>query len=142
MNPYGNVGPFIGNSSRPTFGRILANPQLVNVSKNLKTFTEGVVGEVQEEIRDVISEADVVAYLGFGYLPLNMQVISSNRRKATQFVVGTTKGLSRFSNKVITERLVDEIALNNSHVGQPNSVNLMDLTCSELMHEFEMMFLT
>jgi hypothetical protein len=92
LHTYGRVGspwpapnlPYVpfGNTNGINF---------VDVSKNIKTFTEAVDSQVGETIRDRIQNADTLVFLGFGWLPQNLELLGSP--SGARRVFFTSKGI-------------------------------------------------
>lgn len=138
-HPYGKVGalPWMGGSGRIEFGATPNAQQLIDISKQLRTFTEGVdpTGGDIEAIRTGISSAQRTLFLGFAFHRLNLELLfsehPSKHRPETHSVFATAYGLSQSDSKQIHHELV-------SKAGYPSDgINIRtDLTCANLFSEF------
>ena len=105
VHPYGSIGDL--TSSREggvPFG--YGDADLLKVSRGIRTFTESVETATMERARAAVAEADVLIFLGFGFLPQNMDLlVPGDERKATR-VHATTHGFSETDKLVIKDRLM------------------------------------
>ncbi|MER8704945.1 hypothetical protein NKH49_05095 [Mesorhizobium sp. M1088] len=79
-HPYGTVGklPWMGETGPfADYGEAVSGFQLLELVDGIKTYTEGVDRESSEiqEIHEAIRQAKTVVFLGFGFIPLNMQLL-------------------------------------------------------------------
>ena len=85
FHPYGSVGvlPWSNKSkfSSVEFGEELRPINLLKLISEIYTFTEGTDPNSSEiiQIRERISNADNLAFIGFAFHPINMQLICSKR---------------------------------------------------------------
>jgi hypothetical protein len=72
----------------------------------LRTFTEQIEdGEELTAMRQSLSEADRVVFLGFGYHRQNMALLSERVEGSASHVYGTAMGLSEADKSVVTAQL-------------------------------------
>jgi hypothetical protein len=141
FHPYGTVGllPWQGGRNVHPYG---VNPdpiQLMALAEGVKTFTQrqGETGGDIEEMQKSMAESDVVAFLGFAFHPMNMQLIRPREFKEHHpegpRCFGTALGFSQ-SN---VDEVKNEIG---SFFGGPKrsvAVNVRkELTCKELLGEY------
>ncbi|MFZ7097208.1 hypothetical protein ACOPJQ_05105 [Luteimonas dalianensis] len=122
LHPYGHVGPISWNDRKPlpeSFGVTPRPDKLYELSKGIRTFTEGVEeGSSQiEEIRNSLIQSKQVLFLGFGYIDLNLRLLGeSNRSYFPSRLIGTTQGLSGFDTSVVRSRLQEIFAVPDDQI--------------------------
>lgn len=99
---YGVVGHLPWqNDQSVAFGAELGSRRLLEIVNQIKTFTESVDPKSSEilAIRDNITNANNVVYLGFAYHKLNMKLLMSDSPAInplrTRLCFGTAKGISK-----------------------------------------------
>jgi hypothetical protein len=129
FHPYGTSGtlPWYGEKERIEFGGEPGHEQLVKLAGQIKTFTEGTDPEASDirEIKDIVWDAKIVTFLGFGYHRQNLDILNTgkqrnlNRTPAKYY--GTAYDLSDSDCKVLIKELAklgtareDEIFLRNN----------------------------
>ena len=86
FHPYGVVGPLPWQAPRTvSFGGDARNRNLIDIANEIRTFTERVEGNdpALASIRQQMQEAETVVFLGFGYHSLNMELLASKKRVAS-----------------------------------------------------------
>ncbi|MDL1968036.1 MAG: hypothetical protein LWW97_05675 [Deltaproteobacteria bacterium] len=114
-HPYGIVGllPWQGNSNSTDFGEDSNPIQLLELANKIKTFTEGTNPESSKivAIRDHVSTANRIVFLGFAFHKLNMQLIKPSDLSSTNAAeikcYATTFGISKSDKEVINEQIND-----------------------------------
>lgn len=139
-HPYGVVGklPWQSRSDGIAFGSNPSTQQLILLTKQIKTFTEGI--DVNNSdillIRDVISKAKRLAFLGFAFHPLNLKLLFSDTKySASNFhqnsIYATAYGISISDIQHIKNELVRVAGF------QDSSIHLRsDLVCSQIFYEY------
>ena len=137
--PYGSVGKFAWHSSYSTnFGEIHYRDQLIRTASEIKTFTEGVASDVQETIAECIAAAEIIVFLGFGFLPLNMELLFNGRTFPNKTVIGTGKGLSANSVDEVEDELLETFPDQSEQLlSEREPVKISNLTCGQLFHEYQ-----
>lgn len=112
-HPYGDVGtlPWVMQNGAMPFGEKPSSEKLLELAKNIKTFTEGTdpgSSEI-EEIQTKIGQATRLVFLGFAFHPSNMQLMTSSefeypQRKAIE-CYATTFRTSEANKRVIVEQI-------------------------------------
>ena len=97
--------------------------------------------EVQvSERRQVRHRGEIVMFLGFGFLQLNMDLLFQNQRFPPIRVLGTGKGLSKDSISEV-ELELDDIFVHDSaqllSIDDPDRIKIVGCTCGELFFEFQ-----
>lgn len=140
FHPYGHLGDLSWPHRHPfiEFGAKPNTQQLIEISRGLKTFTEGTDTSSSEilDIRSNIKNAEILTFLGFAFSRQNLALLYSESSKKTKAktktnVYGTATGISDSNLEAIVDELV-------GHGGyDPVSIKLRnDLTCYKLFDEF------
>jgi hypothetical protein len=140
-HPYGTVGhlPWSGSATAANaiaFGESPKAAQLLDLAGQIKTFTEG-IGDASA-IQSTIAEAKTIVFLGFSFNHMNLDLLKPARMPGPlpqRRVFATAYGLSESHRKSISHEL-----LNRNIVGNINQVELRDLECAKLFHEFGYQF--
>jgi len=136
-HPYGDVGtlPWMNQNGAMKFGADTNYDQLLELSKKIKTFTEGTDTESSEilEIRKKMSMASRFVFLGFAFHKLNMQIIApgqiNDKSNSKVRCFATTYGISDNDKEIIEEQIKN---LYHNEI----RVNLANLKCCEFFIEF------
>lgn len=138
-HPYGTVGnlPWQPGGSSVVFGDELHPQRLLNVSKGIKTFTEGTDPDSSEiiDIRKLMLESNIILFLGFAFHRLNLELLTpenpSHEIFSNRKCFATAKGISD------SDCVQIEAELANSFLGHVGSIELrVDLDCRQLFHEY------
>jgi hypothetical protein len=136
-HPYGQVGdlPWANPRSNIEFGTDPNSRQLLDVAKQIKTFTEGTDPAAPEfrRITELMRDAPQVVFLGFAYHRLNLDLLFPvpTPAVADRTMFGTAYGLSQSDADHIENHLVQRAG-----VGR-HRVNLgRELTCAGLFQEY------
>jgi len=139
FHPYGKVGPlpWMDSSSGIPYGGEPTPQQLISLANQIRTFTEG-TDETSSDVLDIRSTlrmAKRVAFLGFAFHPLNLEVLFGSARGSNVFldsrVYGTALGLSESDTKVIA----DEVARQGGYDARNITLN-RNLTAAQLFTEY------
>lgn len=136
-HPYGDVGtlPWANQNEAMEFGAEPTPQQLLGLSRRIKTFTEGTDPKASEilEIREHMSKATRLVFLGFAFHKLNMQLIApehvDDARKAMVKCFATTFGISNSDKEVIDEQI------NGLYRGKI-IVSMTNLSCGDFFTEY------
>jgi hypothetical protein len=147
IRPYGTLGDLVQTDQYFSgFGELRGN--IYSTSKGLRTYTEGIADAMKANlIHEAFSNADLVFFLGFGYLNLNLDILLGDKKYMVQKVFGTRLGLSDESTKILTNKLsksflseVGPVRIRNGEAEKyiPAPVELSNVTCQELLqkHQF------
>ncbi|WP_156360063.1 hypothetical protein [Sphingomonas sp. Leaf10] len=115
VHPYGQVGnmPWQGGTTVPFGGE--AEGQLRNVARSLLTFTESAQSGVTEQVKSLIETAETVVFMGFGYLPQNVELLTARFQSNAKRVFYTTYGVSRSDSELVEidlQRILQKEAAN------------------------------
>ncbi|MBN8476307.1 hypothetical protein [Sulfuritalea sp.] len=138
-HPYGMVGslPWMRRQASIDFGADIHVNELVTVSQQLRTFTEGTDPTVSDidSIRATVADTKRLVFLGFAFHRLNMELLfgtsGSSMKKTTQGVFGSAFGISPSDCKVVADELSSHTGLNIGPIQLRN-----DLTCATLVQEY------
>jgi hypothetical protein len=140
LYPYGTIGSFTASGVSTNFGQVNYQGQLTEAAKQIRTFTEGAESGLVHEIRREIQSSEIVMFLGFGFLQLNMGLLFQDQQFRPIRVLGTGKGLSKDSISEV-ELELGEIFVHESAVmvdmDDPERIRIVDCTCGELFFEFQ-----
>jgi hypothetical protein len=139
-HPYGTVGSLPWQDGQSIeYGAIPNGKQLLTLSNQIKTFTEGTDTDSSEilNIHDNISKAEKIVFLGFAYHKLNLKLLSlderdGNIKKGSSICYGTAFGKSDSDCETIKSEL------NNSYYTGINKIFINNkLKCADLFYEYE-----
>lgn len=103
FHPYGSLGPLPWEESDGTEFGDADHAPLIEVSTRIRTFTEQVEeSESLASMRQALSEARHVVFLGFGYHRQNMTLLSNGVTGSALRVFGTSQGLSASDREVVS----------------------------------------
>ncbi len=135
-HPYGKVGtlPWVSVPRAIEYGATPNPNQLIEITKSLRTFTEGTDPEVSDinAIRSTLSSASRVVFLGFAFHRLNLDLLFSGLKPKATDVFATGYGLS--TNDVI--QIKNEL-FNKAHYPIDSIRIQTDFKCAALFHEFK-----
>jgi len=137
-HPYGAVGnlPWYNNSDQIEFGSEATATQILNLSKRIKTFTEGSDPESSniEKIRNSVNNSNILLFLGFAYHPQNLQIISPGEHlnvNIQRSAFGSAFKISSSDTEIIKNEMRNNFGI------RPDSINIRnDLTCCNLFDEY------
>lgn len=139
-HPYGTVGclPWQKRNNTIGFGEDPSPDQLINLSKGIKTFTEGTDPGESEivAIRQGVQNADMVLFMGFAFHRLNMDLLfplktGKNKSQNAINYFATAKGISSSDCELIRDELMKLAGARYQNVCLRN-----DLECNKLLHEY------
>ncbi len=138
FHPYGSVGNLFeaNQTGLIKYGRQPSEIDIVNVCKSIKTYTERIEeSELVDSVRLEVSKAETVVFLGFGFHPQNIKLLTSENRSRVQQVFATALGISVPDISVIEGQIR---SIFNQANGPRITVNVRnDLSCVELFSEYQ-----
>lgn len=136
--PYGTIGDYSWSNGKSNFGQILRGQNLVDSTSNIQTFTEGLDNNQGDNIYNAISNADNIIFMGFGFLTLNMDYLFQQETYNQKVILATAKGLSKSSIDHKKEKFIDLFfnSIRRNPVQIDKNLKILDMTCADLMHEF------
>jgi hypothetical protein len=105
FHPYGAVGPFFG--ARPVVFGLKGSPDFDSVVGNIRTYTEQITDKDSlHAIRNAISEAEVLVFLGNAFHESNMSLlVPEKNRVPNKKVFATRVGISDPDLAVVNARI-------------------------------------
>lgn len=110
FHPYGKVGPLPWEKVDGTveFGANVGGGKLLSASTKIRTFTQRVQDETSiHEVRDLLSNADKVVFLGFAFHSMNMKLIEPSLSKEGLKVFATAFKISDSDCSIIRENIIE-----------------------------------
>ncbi len=144
IHPYGSIGrlPFEGGSSVVPYGARLDEAALIEAAGRIRTFTEQIEDfEFLEAIRQSVSGAETLVFLGFGFHPQNMELLSGgsmiNARRAYATSYLCSNGDIEVFIRQIHAMLEDDFSPGKDFDGYSVDVRVpAGLKCADLLSEF------
>lgn len=138
-HPYGKVGalPWIDRAGGIEFGATPKTTQLLALSNQLKTFTEGTDASTSDisSTRDFLASADRIAFLGFAFHRLNLELLLPDLQPrsspTSRPVFATALGISKSDAQLIAQDLARMGGLDYEYIKMRT-----DLTCAQLFVEY------
>ncbi len=138
-HPYGRVGalPWMAQSGEIEYGAVPNGPQLLGISRQLLTFTEGTDARKSdiECIRRDIAGAERLAFLGFAFHELNLELLFDGRFGINEHchrpIFATAFGISEANVEAIKRELAKR-----SKRRRDQYFIRTDIKCAGLFHEF------
>jgi hypothetical protein len=138
-HPYGVVGamPGLTEGTAIPFGATPQPSELLAISKELKTFTEGTDESASDikRIRELMAKSQRIVFLGFAYHRLNIKLLFSKPTGLPAFgsreIFGTALGLSAADRSII----VKELATCAETDAKGVQIRI-GLTCAQLFKEY------
>jgi hypothetical protein len=136
-HPYGSVGqlPWQNQTEGIDFGFCPDGLQLVKISKDIKTFTEGIDHAQSDinKIREILRQAQRIAFLGFAFHRLNLSLLfpglKDKQRILPRPTYATCLGVSRDDQREIINELHSLGAIYSDRV------YFKEVTCAQLFNE-------
>jgi len=115
VHPYGQVGAFMPSEEGfIPFGEYEVY-QVSPAASRIRTFTEAMEGDISDQIKDLVAQAEVLVFMGFGWLPQNMELLqASNRITNARQVFATTMQMPP-SEVAIVHDQINEILRRGAH---------------------------
>ena len=135
FHPYGKVGdlPWKNTSNAIGFGELPDSAELMELSKQIRTFTESIDSAQDASIKRNIAEADKVVFLGFAFNRKNMELLTPTSIDRSQIFgkqyFASTLGISQSGVALLQQQIK---ALFGVHLEfRPHTAK-----CSEVLKEF------
>lgn len=106
VHPYGQVGGSLPDEEGYLrFGRF-EDHQLILAASRIRTFTEATEDSISEAIKDLVAQADVLVFMGFGWLPQNMELLEAEGRATNaQQVFATAMNMDPGEIDVVADQI-------------------------------------
>jgi hypothetical protein len=134
-HPYGQVGrlPWQQREGNTPFGTRFHGSELPEIASQIRTFTEQVKdGDMIDRAKRLITDAEVVVYLGFSYGNMNMDLLSLQESQSKE-IFGTCFGISLPNRKSIEEDIICSMGSVRNCV---ENVHLADMTCADILKSY------
>ncbi|MAM37259.1 MAG: hypothetical protein CL949_01845 [Erythrobacter sp.] len=127
IHPYGSIGKLTSSQGGGVpFG--YQHADILDVASGIKTFTESVDEQIVSQARAAVEQADTLVFLGFGFLPQNMDLLRPRETPQALRVHATTFGVSASDRFVIHEQL-------RHFVKAPNSIGRFEFVTTTSSHD-------
>lgn len=144
IHPYGSIGrlPFEGGKSVVAYGAQLDEAALIKAAGRIRTFTEQIEdSEFLDAIHESVSRAETLVFLGFGFHPQNMELLSGgggiNARRAYATSYFCSNGDIEVFTRQIHSMLDDDFMPGKDFDGYSVDVRVpVGLKCADLLSEF------
>jgi hypothetical protein len=137
-HPYGTVGqlPWQNINEGIEYGANPSAQALLKIANGIRTFTEGIGPDSSIlEIRQTLSSAERVAFLGFAFHPLNMQLLFPGLKNGEQVKNRSTYATAHQMSEANMRAIRIELS-NAGAVFQDHFHFRSDLKCAQLLREF------
>jgi hypothetical protein len=136
VHPYGTIADLLWEDKKGMpFGFPANRTAMQLMASRIKTYTEQIEqSETLEEMRDVISDAHTIVFLGFSYHPANMKLIGLEHANQVEQIFGTAKGVSESDTAFILREIEASVPKTKGRKTVP--VAIRDLTCADLLGEY------
>lgn len=138
FHPYGVVGSYFEPTGQVEFG-LKGLPDFDRVMRSLRTYSEQTQdGDELTAIRNAVSVAETLVFLGMAYHPNNMALLTlGNTNKERKKIYATRKGISNEDLRVVKQRLLKTYRSGRAEPNDPMEYGFAP-TCSELFRDFHM----
>lgn len=135
IHPYGSIGELHVSHRRVAgYGLEASGENIYRASKLVRTFTEGIDDAgLLTRIKNPLRDADLVIFLGFSFIDINMHILKPERARAKR-VLATAKGRSEDTRAALKREIEQEFTRYN---GSGESVEMFEGNCVQLFYEFD-----
>lgn len=135
IHPYGVIGELnVSNNHVVGYGLEANGGRILSASNNIRTFTEGVADRsLLDSIKKPLEQAELVIFLGFSFIDINMQILRPDRAQAKR-VLATAKGRSEDTKLSLKNNIEQNFTRFNK---KGESVEMFEGKCFELFYEFD-----
>ncbi len=122
VHPYGQVGEFQpGQEGHVAFGDA-DQRHLVATAASIRTFTEAMADDVAATVKEYVSRAETLVFMGFGWLPQNIQLLQAGGITKASKVFATTMKMDIGELSVVASKI--NAILNRSATARTSFGNL------------------
>jgi len=100
LHVYGSIGSLPWKGGEVPFG-FSEGTDFSKLAQGIRTFTESVDSKTSDQIRSRIVGAETVAFLGFGWLPQNLNILDTGQESNAKRVFFTTCGVSETDRETV-----------------------------------------
>lgn len=138
-HPYGQVGklPWQQRRNGVPFGS--SETPLLELSREIKTFTEGLDDEeLIEGIHRQVADAETIVFLGFAFHPSNMELLTPRMQCSAKRIFATTYSLSDADEAVIVDDIWKMLGLQNMpfHERHAMEPEMAKLKCGDFFQHY------
>jgi hypothetical protein len=106
VHPYGQVGAYFPEKEDYVAFGVCEKEALEVVANGIKTFTESMEDRIGDKVKDCVAEAETIVFLGFGWLPQNLELLhATNRVTNASKVFATVLGMPPGEIAVVADQL-------------------------------------
>jgi hypothetical protein len=134
FHPYGSIGPlpWEGLPAAVAYGKCRLETMLT-AAGNLRTFTEQIEDESHlADMRAALSEAERIVFLGFSYLPQNMELLTRGMVGSADQIMGTCYNLSAPDQTLVAHKLGHFFPVGARSYRE---ARLSDMVCAQFIRE-------
>jgi len=133
IHPYGSIGPLEWQTQKGAVQFGAERCDLGATHQNIRTFTEQTSDEsALAEMKGLLESAERIAFLGFGYIPQNMELLLNEVSGKATDVFGTCIGLSDPDRETVSGQL--SALLKPAYRGH-KAGRLVPLECAPFLRE-------
>ena len=114
VHPYGQVGPLRWQEGQTVPFGAQTDFELRNVADDILTFTESANEGVTDRVQRLMSQANTVVFLGFGFLPQNVLLLTVPRFAMVSRVFFTCLGVSASDTEFVREDIENMLPIEPS----------------------------
>ena len=136
FHPYGSIGslPWQNTNQYQHVPYGSERSDLLEISKNIKTFNENFEeNEDIKKLRETLSEAETIVFLGFAFHKKNMELISPGKKCKTKRIYATGYGISKSDCNFLKRDIRNVFQINDENA----IIEFRDgMKCAELFDEY------
>jgi hypothetical protein len=104
IHPYGSLGR-LGNGGAQSVPFGGEHADVANIAPQIRTFTESIDSDIVDTARKCIESASTLVFLGFGYLPQNMELLAPEGSRSATRIHATNFGNSVTDMIVVRDKI-------------------------------------
>jgi len=134
IHPYGSLGDIFHNagSNYIPYGGEVSHGRLIQISQNLKTYSESIDIE-QSKIVEAVENSQNIIFMGFGFHQQNLDLMKSKRlENVDRHIYASSVGISSARWDSIRNRLASALSTQTNHMFTHNG----NKSCEDLLAEF------
>lgn len=139
LHPCGTIGdlPWMSRHGDSLVAFGAESLPLINMHQRIRTYTDQIQDSILiDTVKQKIQTSEQIVFLGFSYLPQNMDLLTPSNGFTAHQVLGTAFNLSDFNQRAI----VNDIKSRTQSANDLGTVTLVSDTCSSFISNFERAF--